>query len=170
MYDGHIVVEDAKADIAIGSWPPNRNTEEARYNAQIFNYRVEVVFIPFVDTDCRNLILANINSVPGLNDGESYFEGGNYYVETKDMVYPSGVRSIRDILSRCGFSNIGGGWKKRPCLVYIDLITPCPNWQGSAGKAHIDLIPYQETIGLLVSRLANKMPSVRLNPGEQFQV
>ena len=85
------------------------------------------------------------------------------------MVYPSGVRSIRDILSRCGFSNIGGGWKKRPCLVYIDLITPCPNWQGSAGKAHIDLIPYQETIGLLVSRLANKMPSVRLNPGSSFR-
>lgn len=161
----HIVTEDAKAAIEIGSWPPNpnRNTDEERYHAQIFNYRLEVVIAPFVDTDRSSLIIGYVNSIPGLDHGESYFEGGSYYVKTKDAVYPN-TRSIRGILSCCGFYNIGGGWKKRPCLVYIDLITPCPNWQGSAGKTHIDLTPYQDLIGSVVSRLASKMPSVRLKP------
>lgn len=168
IYRGSIIAEDAKASVVIGSWPDNRNTEDARLNSQIFNYRIEAAIVPFEDTERSSVIIANINSVPGLDFGESYFEAGSYYVKTKEgSIYPC-VRSIRGILSCCGFDNTGGGWKKRPCLVYIDLITPCPNWQGSAGKTHIDLTPYQETIGLVVSALANKMPSVRLNPGSSL--
>ena len=85
-----VKVVDAKADIVIGSWPPNRKVNNTRYNAQIFNYRLEVAFVPFANIEKDSKIIGCINSVPGLDYGESYFEGGSYRVETKIRgVYPN---------------------------------------------------------------------------------
>ena len=82
-----VKVVDAKADIVIGSWPPNRKVNNTRYNAQIFNYRLEVAFVPFANTENTSKIIGCINSVPGLDYGESYFDGGSYRVETKGRGY-----------------------------------------------------------------------------------
>jgi hypothetical protein len=49
--------------------------------------------------------------------------------------------------------------------MFINLITPCPDWMGSAGKTHINLAPYQEVIAKVISELAYRMPSIRTNPG-----
>src|SRR5262249_12117235 len=40
---------------------------------------------------------------------------------------------------------------------------------GSAGKTHIDLTPYQDLIGSEVSKLANKIPSIRLKTVDPFE-
>jgi hypothetical protein len=39
-------------------------------------------------------------------------------------------------------------------------MTPCAQWQGSAGKTSIDLKPYQNLIAETISKLAYKIPSL----------
>ena len=104
-------------------------------------------------------------AVPGLDGGETYFQGGRYPWMDKDG-YHREVTSLRGILSECGFNSIGSGsWKKAPCVIFMNLLVPCPAWQGSAGKTGLDLTPYQRLIATTVSSLAYKMPSIRTNPG-----
>jgi hypothetical protein len=64
-------------------------------------------------------------------------------------------------LHECGFNTSGyyTSKKKVPCVFFINLKTPIPDWLGAAGKTHIDLRPYADDIAKTVSSLAYKMPS-----------
>lgn len=49
--------------------------------------------------------------------------------------------------------------RRKPCVLIVNLRTPYADWVGSAGKTHINLIPYGDVIAKTVSSLAYKMPS-----------
>ena len=84
----------------------------------------------------------------------------NVYVWNDKRGNIQNASSVSGILANCGFSTYSNISKKRmPCVLYINLLTPCPDWLGGAGKTHIDLAPYAITIAKTVSSLAYKMPS-----------
>ncbi len=164
-----IDVNEARAKVVIYTWPSEH--EHDRFSSQIFNPIIEVAIAPRRTRQygvSQIEIIGSINSVPGIDGGETYFQGGHYVWMDKDG-YRREATDIRSILSECGVNSIGNaGWKKAPCVIFIDLITPCPEWLGSAGKTHINLVPYQDMISKIVSDLAHKMPSIRTNPGASF--
>ncbi len=98
--------------------------------------------------------------MPSIDSGEKYFEGHYIWEDRKGKI--QGSYNIRGILSECGFStSYGISLSKRrvPCVLYINLWTPCLDWLGGAGKTHIDIRPYADDIAKTVSTLAYKMPS-----------
>lgn len=46
-------------------------------------------------------------------------------------------------------------------MVYINLKTNVPDWLGSAGKTHMNQIPYGDTIAKALSTMSHKIPSYR---------
>jgi hypothetical protein len=132
---------------------------------QVFNYALEIVVAPRKDIGVESAgeveIIGNVNGTPSIDGGEGYFQGGEYRWTDKkgNMMYES---SIRGILHECGFNSsmyVNASKKKVPSVVYLNLMTPCPDWLGSAGKTHIDVRPYAQDITKTVSSLAYKIPS-----------
>jgi hypothetical protein len=163
-----IDINAARIKIVIESWPPKPDRDQFR--SRIFSYILEVAIAPRSQKYGVPQIefIGSINSVPGIDGGETYFQDGSYLWMDRDDNQREAT-SVKGILSECGFNSIGSsGWKKAPCVVFINLITLCPEWLGSAGKTHINLTPYQHVIATTVSSLAYKMPSVRTNPGASF--
>lgn len=152
-----IDVKKAKARVVTG----HHNNEKT---GQEFNYALEVVIAPRTDigSECAGQIeiIGNINSTPSIDGGAKYFNGAYNWFDKKHRMITS--TSITDILQECGFNKsdyVSDAKKKVPCVLYINLNTPCPDWLGSAGKTHIDLRPYASDIAKTVSSLAYKMPS-----------
>ncbi len=116
------------------------------------------------DTEPREII-AQVNG----RVSKTIFDGGNYRWDEKDNEgnwRDRNASTISGILSECGFTKYGSsGWRKVPCIMFINLNSPCVEYVGSAGKTHINLEPYQNVVAEVVSKLANKMPSIRTNPG-----
>ena len=68
---------------------------------------------------------------------------------------------MRDFLAACGFStHINFSQRRKASILFLNLQTPCAEWQGSAGKTRINLEPYQDLIAETVSKLAYKIPSL----------
>ncbi|MGA9842221.1 MAG: hypothetical protein WBQ25_07890, partial [Nitrososphaeraceae archaeon] len=159
----------ARAKAIVYQWPSPE--EQDRFSSQIFSPVIEVAIAPRkVLYGVKQIeIIASVNSAPGVDGGETFFEGGTYEWINKEGNLRE-ARNIRGILSECGFNSEGNaGWKKAPCVIFVNLITPCPDWMGSAGKTHINLAPYQDVIAKVVSDLASKMPSISTNPGVSQQ-
>ena len=138
---------------------------------RVFGYAIEVAAAPYknytLQDGGRVDLIGCINSTPSIDGGESYFQGGHYeWIDnTKDEMLMT-ASSVREILSRCGFSNYY--WREQnkskrrvPCIFYINLICPVLDWLGSAGKTHIDLQPFASEIAKAVSSIAYKMPTFR---------
>ncbi len=154
----------ARARVIVYQWPSPK--EQDRFSSQIFNPIIEVAIAPRkIQYGVKQIeIIASVNSAPGVDGGETFFDGGTYAWTNKEGILRE-ARNIRGMLSECGFNSEGNaGWKKAPCVIFVNLITPCPDWMGSAGKTHINLAPYQVVIAKVVSELAYKMPSIRTNP------
>ncbi len=153
---------EAKAKIVTGHY-----VGPAGY--QQFPYCLETVMAPRSDIDDEKAgnvtIIGNINSTPSLDGGSGYFNSagiGYYWYHKGNSKEPRDANSLGELLQRCGFdmSVYKSTPKKRvPCVLYINLLTPCPDWLGGAGKTHIDLKPYAHDIAEVVSSLAYKMPS-----------
>jgi len=155
----HIDANRAQVKIVTGHYENDRT-------GQVFNYMLEVVMAPRADLGSDNAgtirIIGNINSTPSIHGGEDYFTGNNAYSwsdKNNKLICSS---SLRSILEECGFTTshfTKMSKKKVPSVLFINLMTPCPDWLGSAGKTHIDLTPYAKDIAKTVSCLAYKMPS-----------
>ena len=127
-----------------------------------FNYVLEVVLAAFKDRDDtlagRVEFLGYINSDTAVDFGEEYFEGG--FFTWQDKKGPLEASSVRDLLRECGFNTSIAMSKRRfHSIIYLNLLTPIPDWIAGAGKTHITLRPYEELIAKTVSTLAYKIPS-----------
>lgn len=152
-----IDIKKAKAKIVTRHYRDERTGQE-------FNYALEVIIAPRTDIGPQNAgeieIIGNVNSSPSIDGGEKYFDGAYNWEDKKHDVISS--TSVRGILQECGFNEsnyVSDAKKKVPCVLFINLKTPCPNWLGSAGKTHIDIRPYAAVIAKTISSLAYKMPS-----------
>jgi hypothetical protein len=68
---------------------------------------------------------------------------------------------MREFLAKCGFAtNLYYSQSRIASILFLNLQTPCAEWQGSAGKTHINLEPYQKLIAEAVSKLIYKIPSL----------
>lgn len=142
----------------------NKHTGPADY--QQFPYCLEAVMAPRTDIGEEKAgdveILGNINSTPSIDGGSRYFDSaaGVGYYWTDSHGKTKTANSLGELLSKCGFDTYVSISKRRvPCVLYINLSTPCADWLGAAGKTHIDLKPYAQDIAKVVSSLAYKMPS-----------
>jgi hypothetical protein len=142
----------------------NKHIGPAEY--QQFPYCLEAVMAPRTDIGDEKAgdveILGNINSTPSIDGGSRYFDSaasvGYYWTDSHGKTKTA--YSLGELLSKCGFDTSVSIPKRRvPCVLYINLLTPCPDWLGAAGKTHIDLRPYAQDIAKVVSSLAYKMPS-----------
>ena len=133
---------------------------------QQFPYCLEVVMAPRTDIGDEKAgdveIIGNINSTPSIDGGSRYFDSatsvGYYWTDIRGK--NRSAHSLGELLSICGFDTTVSFPKRRvPCILYINLLTPCADWLGAAGKTHIDLRPYADDIAKVVSSLAYKMPS-----------
>ena len=133
---------------------------------QQFPYCLEVVMAPRTDIGDDKAgdveIIGNINSTPSIDGGKRYFDSaasvGYYWTDIRGK--NRSAHSLGELLSKCGFDTTVSIPKRRvPCILYINLLTPCADWLGAAGKTHIDLRPYADDIAKVVSSLAYKMPS-----------
>jgi hypothetical protein len=128
-----------------------------------FNYALEVVLAAFKDRDDtmagRVEFLGYINSDTAVDFGGEYFEGGYFSWQDKKG-NPLDASSVREILRECGFNTSVAMSKRRfHSLIYLNLLTPIPDWIAGAGKTHITLRPYEKLIAKTVSTLAYKIPS-----------
>jgi hypothetical protein len=159
---GKIDLENTHTKIAIGHCGIGVNPSSI--DERSFYYWIEAAIAPLSDLtsndDAGKLeFLGCINGTPSL-DGMSYFENGQYewYNKAGHLVFATG---IRELLAKCGFAtNLYYSQSRRASILLLNLMTPCPEWQGSAGKTQINLEPYQSLIGDTVSKLAYKIPSL----------
>jgi hypothetical protein len=149
-----IDTDRAKAKVVTGCYSDSYQT---------IAYALEVVTSPRTDIGVDHAgevkFIGNINNTPSIDGGEEYFSGGYYaWRDRKGNVVSAS--SIMGILSECGFNTSGYYSRRRKaCVVFVNLLTPVPDWLGGAGKTKIDLRPYAKVIAETVSRLAYKMPS-----------
>jgi hypothetical protein len=107
-----------------------------------------------------------VNDSPAIDGGEKYFEDTSYQWEGKPDSY--GIRitmkatSAKEILHKCGFGDDIYKSKRRwPSVFLINLRTNVRQWMGSAGKTHIDLVPFAGDIAQTVSWLAYQIPTCK---------
>jgi hypothetical protein len=132
-----------------------------------FCYALEVAIAPEVDISGETVkragqveFIGYINNGTSTDNGESYFSNGNFRWFDKKKHFQMEAKGIRDLLAECGFAtNMSYTKRKVPCVLFVNLLTPLPNWMGSAGKTQINLAPYEDDIAKVVSDLAYKMPS-----------
>jgi len=145
-------------------------TGEYRDETRVFGYAIEVAAAPYKDYTLQDGgrvdFIGCINSTPSIDGGESYFQGGHYeWIDNSKDEMLMTASSVREILSKCGFSSYYWSESKSkrrvPCVFYINLICPVLDWLGSAGKTHIDLQPFASDIAKGVSYVAYKMPTFR---------
>jgi hypothetical protein len=66
----------------------------------------------------------------------------------------------REVLAEFGFNTYWGTSRRRvPSVVLINVRTNVPEWLGAAGKTHINLIPYAETIAKALCTMPYNIPS-----------
>ena len=129
-----------------------------------FSYGLEAAMAPFNDGNDRMAgkieFIGNINSgIHVIDDGSGFFSGGNF-VWTNKNGKPLTANSVRSILHECGFNtNLAMSKRRFHSVLYLNLLTPIPDWSGGAGKTTIELAPYTDVIAQTVSSLAYKMPS-----------
>jgi hypothetical protein len=168
--DYEVDTKEAKGKVVTVQHPPPE--QQDRYTSQIFNFTLEVAIGPRKPGYYNNEPCKIISQVNG-RVGSTLFDGGNYEWKEKDSDgywRDRRASTLSEMLSSCGFNNYGSsGWRKAPSVIYINLNSPCAEYVGSAGKTHINLVPYQNIIAEIVSKLANKMPSIRTNPGASQQ-
>ena len=132
-----------------------------------FCYALEVAIAPEKDILGETVrragqveFIGYINDGTSTDNGESYFSNGNFRWVDKKKHFRMQARGIRGLLYECGFNTDLSRTKRRvPCVLFVNLKTPLPNWMGSAGKTQINLAPYEDTIAEVVSSLAYRMPS-----------
>lgn len=156
-----IDVKEAKAEVVLGCYSDP---------IQTYPYALEVVIAPRTDLDDYHAgkveIIDCVNDIASSDGGGTYFQGGNYQWKDKKQNKYSGeynslrALSIRGILSECGFNSSDSFTKrKKPCVLYINLRSPCIEWLGAKGKTQINTGPYSKDISETVSKLAYMMPS-----------
>ena len=68
--------------------------------------------------------------------------------------------TAREVLAEFGFNTYWGTSRRRvPSVVLINVRTNVPEWLGAAGKTHINLIPYAETIAKALCTMSYNIPS-----------
>lgn len=142
----------------------NCHKDDDVVNGRIFPYCLIVIMVPRTDIGIYDAgrvdIISNINSTPSIDGGGRYFDGNYDWYDKKGRLLHSW--SISNILAECGYTTsdvISDSKKRVPCILYINLLTPCHDWRSGAGKKQIDIIPYSVDIAQTVSSLAYKMPS-----------
>ncbi len=156
-----IDVNEAKAEVVLGCYSDH---------IQTYPYALEVVIAPRSDLDDYHAgeveIIDSVNDNASSDGGGAYFYGGFYhwkdkkrnrYTQDYSYLYAS---SIQEILSECGFNSSDSFTKrKKPCILYMNLRSPCIEWLGAKGKTQINTRPYSKDISETVSKLAYMMPS-----------
>lgn len=72
----------------------------------------------------------------------TYFENGDYLWTNKVGNYIRAA-GMHELLVACGFStHINFSQRRKASILFLNLQTPCAEWQGSAGKTRINLEPY----------------------------
>ena len=156
-----IDVNEAKAEVVL-----NCHSDPI----QIFPYVLEVVIALRTDLDDYHAgeveIIDSVNDNASSDGGGAYFQGGEYQWKDKKRNKYTGLYSyvyasdIRSILSECGFNSSDSFTKrKKPCVIYINLRSPCIEWKGAKGKTQINTKPYSKDIAETVSKIAYLMPS-----------
>lgn len=156
-----IDVNEAKAEVILGYYSDS---------IQTYPYALEVVIAPRTDLDDYHAgeveIIDCVNDNASSDGGGTYFQGASYQWKDKKRNRYSGeynalsASSIRGILSECGFNSSDRFTKrKKPCVLYINLRSPCIEWLGAKGKTQINTRPYNKDISETVSKLAYMMPS-----------
>jgi hypothetical protein len=158
---GRINLENAHAKVAVGhSYTVNVSIDE-----RSFYYWIEAAIAPLSDLTSKDdagklEFIGYINGTPSLDGGMSYFEDGVYSWTNKAGDYVDAI-GMRELLAKCGFAtNLYYSQSRMASILLLNLQTPCAEWQGSAGKTHINLEPYQKLIAETVSKLAYKIPSL----------
>jgi hypothetical protein len=101
-----------------------------------------------------------VNDEPAVDSGEKYFSDGAYIWRDKKSGAVKTATSAREVLHKCGFGDHLFKSKSRwPSVFMINLLTPVPEWLGSAGKTHINLGPYAKDLSEVISELAYKIPT-----------
>jgi hypothetical protein len=163
---GRIDLKNAHAKVAVGHFPPlHGEAKEVGINERLFYYWIEAAIAPLSDLTSNNdagklEFVGCINGTPSLDGGISYFENGDYYWTNNACNFVHAI-GIRDFLASCGFStHINFSQRRKASILFLNLQTPCAEWQGSAGKTRINLEPYQKLIAETISKLAYKVPSL----------
>jgi hypothetical protein len=153
--DYNIMVDKAHAKVVSGY----------AYDGTIaFSYGLESAMAPFDDGNSYQAgeieFIGSINSgMHIIDDGSGFFSGGLFtWTDKKGGTLQA--QSVRDILHECGFNtNLLMSKRRFHSVLYLNLLTPIPDWSGGAGKTTIALSPYTDLIAKTVSSLAYKMPS-----------
>ena len=156
-----IDVNEAKAEVVLSYYSDSNQT---------YPYALEVVIAPRTDLDDYHAgeveIIDSVNDNASSDGGGTYFLGGTYQWKDKRRNKYTGIyndlnaSSVRGILSECGFNSSDRFTKrKKPCVLYINLRSPCIEWLGAKGKTQINTRPYSKDIAVAVSKLAYLMPS-----------
>ena len=154
VYD--IDKDKAQSKVIAGHYKDPDSTQE-------FNYAIEAVVAPRKDLNIEKhagevKFIGNINSTPSIDGGEGYFTGGLFKFKDRNGEIRE-TQSVRGVLYNCGFTTsdyYNRSKKKVPCVVCVNLKTPCPDWLGSAGKTKIDLKPYADDIAQTLYSLTKK--------------
>ncbi len=154
-----IVKPQAKAKIVTSSYIGPEGYQQ-------FPYCLEAIMVPRKDQGRESAgeiyLLGNINSTPSIDGGSRYFDTASEVIyrwndRRGDM---KTATTLTQLLAKCGFDTYASMSKRRvPCVLYINLMTPCPEWLGAAGKTNINLAPYANDIAKVIPSLAYKMPS-----------
>jgi hypothetical protein len=156
-----IDVNEAKAELVLNYYSDP---------IQTYPYALEIIIAPRTDLDDYHAgkveIIDCVNDNASSDGGGTYFQSGHYEWKDKKRNRYSGkynylsASSIRGILSESGFNSSGSFTKrKKPCVLYINLRSPCIEWLGAKGKTQINTTPYSKDIAETVSKLAYMMPS-----------
>jgi len=158
---GRIDLENAHAKVAVGHcYTANDSIDE-----RSFYYWIEAAIALLSDLTSKDdagklEFIGYINGTPSLDGGMSYFENGVYSWTNKAGDYVNAI-GMRELLAKCGFAtNLYYSQSRMASILFLNLQTPCAEWQGSAGKTRINLEPYQRLIAETVSKLAYKIPSL----------
>jgi hypothetical protein len=129
-----------------------------------FSFGIEAAMAPFNDGNDRMAgefdFIGSINSgMHIIDDGSGFYSDGFFRWNSKTGKTRV-ADSVRGILSKCGFNSDEAMSKRRfHSVLYLNLLTPIPDWSGGAGKTSIELAPYADAIASTVSSLAYQMPS-----------
>ena len=150
----------AKAKVVLGHFDNRPN--------QYFTYALEIVIAPIADLSAdyagQIKIIDCVNDDASSDGGGAYFADG-YYVWTDKKRYDGrgirkesdtlSARSIREVLSECGFnSSRHFSKRKKPCVILINLKCRVIEWLGAKGKTQINTKPFADDIANTVSSLS----------------
>jgi hypothetical protein len=164
---GTIDLANAHAKVVVGHFPSLRIGEktEVGINERSFYFWIEAAIAPLSDLTSNNDVgklefKGCINRTPPLDGGMTYFENGDYLWTNRVGNYIRAA-GMHELLVACGFStHINFSQRRKASILFLNLQTPCAEWQGSAGKTRINLEPYQKQIAETISKLAYKIPSL----------